>query len=352
MDIYVLDGPSSVVGIVQAYQSIIWNMQYYGTGDFQMIVPGTDENITMLQPGRYLVKADDFGSGVYKNVMVVRDRKYNFDVEAGWLMEVTGPGLKKIVGQRVIWDQTNLSGNVEAGIRQVITENIISPADTARAMPGFSLAPVVGITDEWETQLRGENIAEWLETVGTTYGIGWDVYISAGGYVFELYKGTDRTYNSAEPVIFSPEFDNLASAEYTQKTDGVINAALIGGEGEGLDQVMAQVGTAEGFERVEGYIDGGSVSSNEGIITEARYIELLKEYGTEQIADAQLTADTFTGEIIQSGVYRLNRDYFLGDRVQVAINQFRAAVRIIEIIYAEDESGSSLLPTFAEWEVG
>lgn len=51
-------------------------------------------------------------------------------------------------------------------------------------------------------------------------------------------------------------------------------------------------------------------------------------------------------------MYVLNRDYFLGDLVQIENEKgIKAAPRITEIIYAEDENGSSVVPTFSEWEV-
>lgn len=351
MDIYVMDGLAGVIGIVPSFQSVIWNMQFYGSGDFQLIVPGTKENVELLQPGRLLVREADRGDGEYHNVMKIRNRRYSYDIEQGWLLEVSGPGLKRIVGQRIVWEQLNLSGNVETGIRQALTDNIISPADSARIIPNFELDPAVGIADEFETQLFGENLADWLETIGQTYGIGWDVYIKNGKYVFTLMKGTDRTYSqtAVDPVVFSPEFDNLASASYERSMTEFMNAGLVGGEGEGTDQVTATVGTASGEDRYEGYIDGGSVSSNGEIITMQTYLSMLREFGLEQMTATQFV-NTFSGEIIQTGPYVLNEDYFLGDLVQIVLNDFRAATRIIEIIYAEDMNGSSLIPTFSEWE--
>lgn len=351
MTIYVMDGLNGIIDIVQSYKSIIWNVQFYESGEFVMIVPGSAENINLLQSGRLLVRDIDVSDGEYHNVMRIRDIKYKYDIEEGWLLEISGTGLKDIVRQRVIWTQTNLSGTIEAGIRQVINENILSPSVSARAIPNFILGSAAGIADTFETQLFGENIAEWITNVSKTYGIGWDVHIKNGKYVFDLLKGTDRTYQQSivTPVIFSPEYDNLPTAEYERKLEDYQNAALIGGEGEGTDQVVTSIGSASGLDRFEGYVDGGSVSSNGEIITMEQYLILLQEYGKEQLTEKQFI-DKFTGELISDGMYKLNEDYFLGDLVQVKLNQFNARTRIIEIIYAEDTNGYSLIPTFSEWE--
>lgn len=351
MDIYIIDGLNGIIDVVQSFQSVVWNVQFYGTGDFVLIVPGTSKNINLLRRGRYLVRAADIGTNEFRNVMVITDASYKYDVEMGWILELSGKGLKSLLNRRIVWKQTTLNGKIEAGVRQVVNDNVINPSDTARKLPGFVMDAAAGIPGTFETQIAGENVCEWLETVAETYGFGWDVYIKNGAYHFTLLKGTDRTYaqNAVSPVIFSPNFDNLLNAEYKQTFDDYQNAALIGGEGEGTEQVFATVGTAAGFNRYEGYIDGGSVSSNGEIITLATYIKLLKEYGKEQLTATQNT-DHFSGEVRPYGQYKLNVDYFLGDKVQIELNDFRGVTRIIEVIYAEDINGSTLLPTFSEWE--
>lgn len=353
MDLYVLDGLNGIQNIINSYQSIIWNVQYFDKNDFQVIVPATKENLEAIQVGSYLVRGDDISGATFKNVMVVENYQLDFDAENGWLLTVTGKGLKNIVGQRIVWQQTNLSGFAETAIRQVITENIISPTDPKRVIDDFVLSEPKGFTEEIEIQLFGENIADWLVETCKTYSFGWDVYIDNGKYIFELYKGIDRTYNQTDvpPVVFSPEFDNLLSSSYSYNKESYQNAALVGGEGEGTDQRTATVGTAEGLERFEAFIDGGSVSSNGEIITVETYTRMLEEYGQTQLDQTAFTQN-FSGEIEPDGMYQINKDYFLGDLVQIENESgIKATPRIIEIIYADDENGTSVVPTFSEWEV-
>lgn len=351
MDIYVLDGINGVSDIVDTFESVIWNMQFFGANDFELVVAGTPENINKLAIDKLLVRDVDMSNGVYKNVMMIENRELTFDIDKGWILKVSGGGLKKILGRRVVWTQTNITGKVETGIRQVITENVISPTISARAIANFTLDSEQGYTDTMDIQLFGENIAEWLESCGKTYGIGWDIYIDNGNYVFTLKKGVDRTYNQNEvtPVIFSPEYDNLISSTYRFNRSTYKNAAIVGGEGEGTDQRTASVGTASGLERFETYVDGSTVSSNGDIITAATYIKMLQDYGTEQLAGTAYT-ENIEGQVIANGMYNLNEDYFLGDIVQIVnINDISATSRIIELIYSEDENGHSLIPTFSDW---
>lgn len=350
MDIYVLNSSGTPLGLIESYQSVIWNMQYFGYGDLQLVTAATPDTLELLQVGNLLVRDTDMSNCEYHNVMLIEKREIAFDVESGWMLTVTGKGLKNILSRRIVWSQMNLSGTVEDSIRQVITDNVISPTNTDRAIPNFILADSIGLTDEAEIQLLGDNIAEWLESVCTQYGYGWDVYLSGGNYVFKLYVGTDHTYNSDSPVVFSPDYDNLYSSTYSYDLSTYGNVGLVGGEGDGINMRTATVGNASGLDRYEKYIDGSSVSSNGEIITVDTYLQLLESYGNEQITQFQLT-QTFDGEIEPNGMYKLNEDYFLGDVVQIESNGITATPRITEIIYSEDANGISIVPTFSEWEV-
>ena len=353
MDIYVLDGLNGAIDLISSYESMIWTVQFFSQNDFQLILAADSEVINALQVGRLLCRAEDVTENGFTNVMTIQNIELNFDSEKGWILTVKGAGLKSIVGRRVVWQQTTMSGTVEDAIRQVITENIISPTDTTRAIDGFVLEETQGYTETAEIQLFGENIAEWIETTCQSYGYGWDVVIENSQFVFQLYKGTDRSFNqsSVPPVVFSPEYDNLLSSQYTLDETDYKNAALIGGEGEGTSKRRADIGTAAGLERYEAYIDGSSVSSNGEIITVEQYTALLENYGQEQLTAYTFT-ENFSGNIDPNGMYKLNQDYFLGDVVQIDNeNGISATTRIIEIIYAIDENGSSVVPTFTEWEV-
>lgn len=352
MDLYILDGLNGVSDVIDTFQSVIWNMQFFGSNDFELVVPGTAKNIQRLQVNKCLVRDADMSANEYHNVMLIESRELSFDIDKGWILTVRGGGLKRILARRVVWTQTNLTGLVETGIRQVITDNVINPSDTNRKIDNFTLDSVQGFTDTFDVQLLGENIAEWLESTCKLYGIGWDVYIKNAQYVFTLKKGTDRTYDQNEnvPVVFSPEFDNLISSTYTYNLENYSNAALVAGEGEGTAQKVANVGTAAGLDRYESYIDANGVSSNGEIITLETYMKMLEDYGLEQLANSAFN-EKFEGNVIPNGMYNLNEDYFLGDLVQIENeNGISAVSRINEIIYSEDENGWSLIPTFSDWE--
>lgn len=351
MDIYVLDGLNGRKDIIDSYESVIWNIQFFDFGEFVLTVPRTKKNIRLLKKDVYLVRDFDMTSSAFYNVMIIEKVETEYEIEKGWIITVSGKGLKSLLRRRVIWNQANYNGNVEQGIRQAVTDNAINPTASGRKITGLALGPVKNIAGTFEAQLCGENLGEWLVETGTAYGIGWDIYIYNGSYIFELKTGTDRStaQSDRDPVIFSPEYDNLVSVKVSEDWENFINAGLVVGEGEGVNTRTASVGSATGLARYEDYINGGSVSSNGEIITLATYLKMLQSFGEEEIKNRAYTRKV-EAEVIADGLFKLNEDYYLGDIVQMEIEGISAKTRILEIIYSEDANGVKIVPTFGEWE--
>lgn len=354
-EIYVLDGLNGTVGLIDSYESLIWNMQFFGLSEFEFVVPFTPQNNEVLKNGRLLVRSVDMKNGQFNNVMKILSRKIEWDVEKGWMMTLTGQGLKCILNQRIVWQQCTMEGRVEKIVRLILEDNIINPADPNRRISTMVLDPEAGIMDTYSTddeaaQLVGNEIGNWLVEFATKYAFGWDVYISGGQYHFKLIKGTNRTFdqNVVVPVVFSPEYDNLVTSIYTEDISGYKNAAVVGGEGEGAGRRVVTIGDKADMDRYEAYIDASSLSSNT-IITLPVYMKLITDYGNEQLKITQ-ESQKFEGEVLPNGMYSLDEDYFLGDMVQIENeNGIRAKSRITEVIYSEDSNGWSLLPTFSDW---
>lgn len=354
IDHYVIAGNIKIIGMIESYQSCIWDLQFYGLDDFELVCAGTPENIDLLQEGRMLVRDCDIDGVKYSHVALLNRVELSFEPESGYLLRCYGKGLKSLLTRRVVWEQINADNDfLAAVVYNVLHDNIIAPDDTARAIDNFVAGAPGFTTPKITCQLQGQNIAEWLEEVCTESEIGWDVDIYDGDYMFSLLQGTDRTsdQSTVPPVIFSPGFDNLLSSTYTKSREEYHNAALVGGEGEGTDRVCVGVGTASGLDRYETFIDASDVSSNGEIITMATYKDMLKQAGAEALAEAG-KVETFEGEIIPDGFYKLGTDYFLGDVVEVVNGLgIRAKARIIELCYSYDENGAKVSPVFGAWEV-
>lgn len=359
MDVYVLDKNLKVQGICDDYKSIIWTPRYYAAGDFELYLPATEKNIQLLKEDFFVVRDKDLsldGSTVIrKNVMVIEKVQITTDVENGNYLTITGRCLKSLLARRVIWQQTTLYGLMELALRQLITDNAISPALTKRKIPNLALADKKGFTDRIDRQVTGTNLYDFICEVCTTYSIGWEVYTKDSTFIVDFYKGTDRSYNQSTNafVVFSPDFDNLLSTNYQYDKTNYKNVALVAGEGEGLDRRTMTVGDASGLDRYEIYVDSRDTSSNDGEIGSTDYNKMLTEEGEEALSDDTNTiTESIEGQIETSSNYRYEKDYFLGDVVQI-INEYGIgmAARITEVIENEDDTGKNTIPTFSKVEV-
>lgn len=342
MEFYILNTSKELIGVLDMFQSAIWTPRYSDVGDFELQVTACPEMLQMLAEDHLLTRLDDDMVGVVERVKLVTDE------EDGDSLLVSGRDAKCILERRIVWTQTNLSGTVENCVRQLITENVISPSDPARVIPNFVLGARKGFTETMQMQVTGDNLLEVITKICQTYAMGFSVRVEGGNFVFDLYKGEDRSFRqSANPrVKFSPEFENVLTVEYESDRTNVKNVALVAGEGEGTDRRTVSVGTESGLSRRELYVDARDVSTNNGEIDATTYSAMLSERGSERLTEHGVIT-SFFGQVEPSVNYEYKKDYFLGDIVQIE-NEYgiTAPQRITEIIECEDANGYSVTPTF------
>lgn len=343
---YVYDENLDCVAIVENYASMIWTTRYYESGDFELYAPATDYILNIFKKDYYLVRDDDL-----TQAMIIANLQISTDAEEGNFVTITGKSLKSILNRRIIWAQTNINGNVETGIRQLITDNAINPTIAARKINRLVLGTTLGLTETMSAQYTGDNLGETISAICKTFHIGYDVLLDLDNkqFIFILYEGADRSYNQkVNPyVVFSNEFENLLTTDYTQSSNDFKNVALIAGEGEGTARKTATTGSASDLARYELYVDARDISTNDGKIALTEYNKLLIERGKEKLKDTQIV-EAIEGEVEANNTYKLNEDYFLGDTVEV-INEYGIEMtpRVTEVIEGINESGTYCIPTFA-----
>lgn len=348
MLINVLDKDLTKIAIVDTFTSLMWCKRYYEAGALDLQIEATRQNLELFTDGRFITRDDD--ETVYVIRAVQLETKENRDNS----LIVGAVDCKSILNQRIIWGIINYSGTVENYIRKLVTDNIISPALWERRIPNFTLGDMVGFPETIKQQASYVNIGEKISELCKTYDIGCTVSLDDNGmFVLDIYRGVNRSQSQKEvnPLVFSPEFDNLVSSKYEVDSTKYKNACLVGGEGEGKDRKTLAVGNAFGIERHEIFIDQKSSSSNtEETISEADYYESLRSKGEGELAKLAVKAE-FEGEVV-SDSYQYKVDYNLGDTVTV-INEFgvTADAKIVEIVETWDSEGYTLEPIFEFSEV-
>lgn len=352
MELLIMDENFAGVSTLDIFESLIWTDRYYACGDFEIYMPCSEKMLSTLKQDMYLYLRES------EHIMIIEDIQIDTDVEDGAHLTVTGRSLESILDRRVIWNLTTLSGGLQAGIKQLLNENAISPSDPARAIPNliFKDSTDSKITNlSLNAQYYGENLYDVICEVCESNEIGFKIILNESNQmVFSLYAGTDRSYEQTENpyVIFSPGFDNLLNSNYISSKKTLKTVTMITGEGEGSDKKKAVAecsnGAGSGLNRREMHTDASGISQTDGenTIPDEDYTALLQRQGIDELAQNTRT-ESFEGEVSSGRTYTYGTDYFMGDIVQ-NVNEFniKATSRVTEYIMSQDESGIERYPTF------
>ena len=293
--------------------------------------------------------------------MVIESLTIDTDSEQGDHLTVSGRSLESILDRRVIWNYTELSGNLQNGIEKLLNENVINPSVADRKIANliFKTSTDTHVTSiEIEAaQYLGENLYDTIKSLCELYGLGFRLLpnFETKNFEFELYNGIDRSWaqNERPWVAFTPSYDNLLNSNYVEANTQLKSVARIAGDGEGAETKLTDIsiegGVTSGLQRRETYVDAGisSYHSEEEEWDETKYYNELKQKGKEELAGLQLTT-AFDGELdARSSQFDFGVDYYLGDVVSVQ-NKYglEAQCRVAEMVMTHDTSGEIMLPTF------
>lgn len=349
MDVTVLNTNLDAISIVDVYESFIWTDRYYEYGDFELFTLMTDNILSYIKQDYYLQNRES------EHVMIIEMIRIGSDSENGNHITVTGRSLESILDRRIVWGQKTITGNLQNGIRTLLNENVISPADSTRKIVNFifeaSTDPVI-TSLKIDAQYTGDNLYDVINKICSERNIGFKVTLNDNKqFVFKLYAGTDRSYDqSINPyVIFSPKFENIINSNYVESKLALKTVTLVGGEGEGSARKYTTVGGGSGLNRRELFTDARDISSDVGdgiILSDAEYTAQLQQRGKEKLAE-NTDVTSFEGQVETTVMFRYGEDFFNGDVVQIA-NEYghETKARIVEIVMSEDEDGNSVYPTF------
>lgn len=360
------------VGIIDTAKSVIWNDTFYGVGDFEIYMQATPLALELLQVGNYVTRTDN------KHIGIIERIEIGFDPENGRMITATGSFAKTLLSRRVIYSLTGntvypaiISGNIETGVRTLVNANMIAATEPARNVDFFELGALSGIAqrivDETGAAARKQtsyaNLQEYTDEVLQEYKIG--AYVGFNRETLKLQyiviPGVDRSVDNTAgvaPVVFSQEFDNLSSSDYSYDESALKNAVLVGGAGEGTERFYTLLpGSGSGIDRREVFVDASSQSRTykdenevEQTYTEAEYAQILATQGMQALVD-RVIVETFAGEVdITNSGLQLGVDFDTGDLVTVQDNYIGKYItaRIVGVTEVQDDDGYSISVDFGE----
>lgn len=350
----------SLEAICDSFSSLLWDIEYYQCGSFEVYIAANPQNIAVFQTGRIVGRDDDS-----EHFGIIESVKIETDAENGDYLTVTGRFLMCLLERRIIYPTLSFTSKKSYGemVQTAIKNNCLM--SDSRRIPGLSLGTVSG--DCWKRlatlQVSYDNLMEWIykicEKIGGTANIRL-VKNSGEKYkmVLDLSEGTDRSIMQDENphIIFSDAYSNLLSFSYAEDFSIQRNFAYILGKGEGEERKRTVYfdGDEPSFlMRYEVYADAKDMADEQQEngetkpISEEEYLELLKERGKEKII-LPLTASE-SQIAVQSMQFQYSTDYFVGDYVTVEHQRFgltQPKIQLIGMIESFDRNGRNLTPTF------
>lgn len=336
MDIFILNKDIDVIGVAGIYDSMLWTTKHYEPGTFKIVFAFTDYLNSRLQLGNMIYKADEDEPGIIT-------RKYlKLDKKGEQTIVVQGYTASRYLHQRIIWNKTILCGTPEMAMRRLVYEQVIEPQDPSRRIPGVALGDLMGYEGKLQKQVTYDNLQESLTAIGKTSGLGYKLRLNIAKkcFYFDVIQGVNRTVGSSHPCIFSKEFQNVYTQDYSEDISNYENVCLIGGAGEDVDRTLSIVGEATGVERYEMFYNASGLLDTD--IEDNEYIAQLSQKGTEKLNSYDL-AKSFEIKINQNKAM----PYDLGDYVTCTDDEWEitldAQVTAIEKGYSR--TGESVVIT-------
>lgn len=376
MEFMVLDKNYDGIAMIDTFTSAIWTVRYDEAGDFEIYTPVRLDYLQAMQIGNYLWNRDS------DRLMIIETVEIETDAEQGPQLIVTGRSLESILDRRVITNSATLTGSLPAVIEEILSNEIIRSG--VRQIPGFIYTRTKDprITSlNVEFTARGENVYDTICSLCQTYKLGFKVTPHGkGGFNFELYMGSDRSYNQNENpyVVFSPSFENLLNSNYIKSFKSYKNAIYAVGtyqkeviiknkykndEGDWVVEEQttyeeaeittwgySETNTPSGLTRREMFIDNGGVNDGEQGGSADTWNTINHQKAITELSGHQTTT-AFEGELEATRQYVYGEDFTIGDIVQVE-NEFgiTGTVYISEIVFSQDASGITITPTFTSTE--
>lgn len=386
MEILILDALLRPIDLIDEFMSFIWTERFAEKGDFQIVTLSTQANRNKLVPDTLIMIADS------KRIMRVNTINDTEDEDEGPTLTVKGFEVVSILEQRVLALREDggthdgmlraisyYNGWVPIELPQFMVWQICYPSSGYQLSVGDSIPflqpgnvyPAVGSiypvgnlpqvqTDAILWEQKAASLYSAVTDLAKSYDFGIRLYKdpNAAKLFFEAYVGNDRT--SAQTilpaVVFSSDMTNLQSTTEYSDNNAEFNVVVAmytyknpveGGYPPDLtiDAIVSDPElsfSSGGLDQKTKIITVTSLPDGMALVDVPAYLQ--------QLAQEELTRsrpiNIFDGEIDSHGEFVYERDYFLGDLVEVRGNNGGAAyMRVEEQIIKVDASGKSSYPS-------
>lgn len=322
----------NMLGVVDSFISLRWRRKYFEAGEFEIVLPVNDYMMQFIDTDVLVMRNNYTEAGIIETIEF-SDNGTNEEVT------ISGRFLSSLFERRIVKSKINFSGNTIEGMNTIV--NAMTP-----------------LTSQWETetvtmssphidfQVTYKNVYEYLCKLAEYSNLGIRIVpnVDSKVYMFEVWKGLDRTIDQSENEQYSFSDDNYnieqGSLVISDKTK--VNYVLVGGTGEDTDRVLVTVDKGKsGFNRYEIFSDQKALS-NDGL-TDSAYRSQLTSVGEGKISDG-----TFKLEVTALVQQDYKTKWDLGDIVNIKKEKWGVFTqyRIIEVEETIEDGKKTIYPTF------
>lgn len=354
-DLLIADGNYNIIGVVDIYEYLMWERRFYQAGYFELHVPATDNNLTLLKQGNFIFKGNASENGIIKYINVTDEGDGRVTITAsGYFLSYLLHG--HIVKNRVSFTDTAeniMRSLVESTVMNEYSEDYISYIKLGEKK---GITKVITFTTEY-TDLHTA-LSEISKQSGVSFILRAD--LNEKLLYFECYEGLDRSAEQTvnPQVIFSPRYDTiLSSPTYTDDDTVTVNAAVAFYSGS-LGRVVVEynpekkTGTEKKAVAVRGqavtYTTEGGGQALDVAATQAALLALAKE-------QIKSRTNRFTSSVSFTGNLEYKKSYDIGDIVTTEYPDWQVSLtqRIHKVTEIYDSTGTEVIPELGDvWPKG
>lgn len=358
MELYILDSQFRRNTVIDRFESLIWTERFNKVGEFTLELDSTPVTRSLFK------KNDKLALNRSNRVMVVETIETT-QKEGRNKLKITGKSLESIFEDRLVVNPLAenlhekpvwaLSGTAKSIVDYIFTEvcvnNTRTPLDNLPFYDVGNFYPVDSLPEPSEEIVLEIGIGSLLsafEEICDGYDLGFRLvrHPVTNLLYFNVYPGSDRSSGQSTlgSVIFSPDLDNLKESTQFVSIEDTKNVAYVFNNKTGMHVVYADGfdDSLSGFERKVLYLDATSIELE---TTDPDYMAVVEQYAKIELAKYR-QQNLMDGEIPQSTIYQYEKEYFLGDIVDI-INEdgITNRMRVTEQIFVEDSEGERDYPT-------
>ena len=260
----------SLEAVCDSFSSLLWDIEYYKCGSFEIYISATPQNLDIFQTGRIVGRDDD-----REHFGIIESIKLETDTENGDYLTISGRFLMCLLERRIIYPTLNFTSQTSYGtiVQKAVENNALTSGN--RLIPGLKFGEIQGTcwSQTMKLQVSYKNLMEWIYTICEKIGGTANIRLSKIAdeqyeMIFELSQGTDRSMMQEKNphIVFSDSYNNLLSFTYFTDISVKKNFAYVLGKGEGEQRKRTTFyygNEPEQLNRYEVYVDAKDISDEE-----------------------------------------------------------------------------------------